>query len=241
MAINAIIESSCAVLAVGYVRVSTGRQAREGVSLEAQTARIEAWCAAHGATLLGMHEDAGISGGKTRNRPGLDAALKMATRHKAALVVYSLSRLARSTRDAITLSDTLSKAGADLVSLTERIDTTSAAGKMVFRLLAVLAEFERDLVSERTSAALAHLKAQGRKLGGPVPYGYALSPCGKRLAPCPHEQAALALMRDLRQRGHSLRQIAQALPAAGFLPRTANRWHVQTLASLLRRGEPMGN
>jgi DNA invertase Pin-like site-specific DNA recombinase len=71
------------------------------------------------------------------------------------LVFYSLSRLARSTKDAIAISERLSRAGADLVSLSEKIDTTSAAGKMIFRLLAVLAEFERDLISERTKAALS--------------------------------------------------------------------------------------
>lgn len=74
------------------------------------------------------------------------------------LVVYSLSRLARSTTDAIAISERLAKSGADLVSLSEWIDTTSASGKMVFRMLAVLAESERDLVSERTKTAMAHLR-----------------------------------------------------------------------------------
>lgn len=69
-----------------------------------------------------------------------------------------MSRLARSTRDAITTSERLDKAGAALVSLSEKIDTTTAAGKMVFRMLAVLAEFERDQISERTTTAMQHKK-----------------------------------------------------------------------------------
>jgi DNA invertase Pin-like site-specific DNA recombinase len=68
--------------------------------------------------------------------------LAAACERKAALIVYSLSRLARSTKDAIAISERLAKNGADLVSLSERIDTTTAAGKIVFRMLAVLAEFE---------------------------------------------------------------------------------------------------
>lgn len=80
-------------------------------------------------------------------------------------MVYSLSRLARSTKDAIGIAERLDKAGADLVSLSERIDTTSAAGKMGFRMLAVLEEFERNLVSERTTAALTHKASKGERIG----------------------------------------------------------------------------
>ncbi|MEE9311133.1 MAG: recombinase family protein [Planctomycetota bacterium] len=79
--------------------------------------------------------------------------------------VYSLSRLCRSTKDAINISEQLDKSGADLVSLSERLDTTSASGKMIFRMLAVLSEFERDQISERTKAALAHKKSLGQRVG----------------------------------------------------------------------------
>ena len=150
--------------AVGYTRVSTDGQATDGVSLEAQQARIRAWCEANDYALVNVHVDAGLSGCRADNRPGLQDALTSAARHKAALVVYSLSRLARSTKDAIAISERLAKNGADLVSLSERIDTTTAAGKMVFRMLAVLAEFERDQVAERTKGALAHLRNQGKRI-----------------------------------------------------------------------------
>lgn len=69
-----------------------------------------------------------------------------------------------------------SEEGRDLVSLSEKIDTTSASGKMVFRLLAVLNEFERDQISDRTRFALAHKKANGEKTGGTVPFGYKVDP-----------------------------------------------------------------
>lgn len=82
---------------MGYIRVSTLDQAVEGVSLEAQRRKIEAWAELHGFTLLAVHEDAGISGKSADNRPGLQQALKDACANRAALVVLSLSRLARST------------------------------------------------------------------------------------------------------------------------------------------------
>jgi DNA invertase Pin-like site-specific DNA recombinase len=132
--------------AVGYVRVSTNRQATDGVSVEAQRDRIVGWCSANGYGVAQVYVDAGMSGGRADNRPGLQAALARACRTKGVLVSYSLSRLARSTKDALAISERLASAGADLVSLSERIDTTTAAGKMVFRMLAVLAEFERDLI-----------------------------------------------------------------------------------------------
>lgn len=128
---------------IGYVRVSTSRQATGGVSVETQRERIAVWSVANGYELGEVYVDAGMSGGRADNRPALQAALAHACRARAALVTYSLSRLARSTRDALAISERLSGAGADLVSLSERIDTTTAAGKMVFRMLAVLAEFER--------------------------------------------------------------------------------------------------
>ena len=181
-------------LVIGYIRVSTEGQAQNGVSLDAQRDRIQAWANSNGYELAAVHVDEGISGGKLTNRPAAQTAIGQACKHKAALVVYSLSRLARSTRDAIDISEKLHKAGADLVSLSEAIDTTSAAGKMVFRMLAVLAEFERDLVSERTTMALRHLKHQGRRIGRWLPYGYDLGPDGEHLAENPVEQATVALI-----------------------------------------------
>lgn len=143
--------------AIGYLRVSTAGQVEDGVSLDAQRAKVEAWALANDYTLLGVQVDAGLSGGRADNRPGLQRAIAEACRQKAALVVYSLSRLARSTRDTLAIGEQLDRAGADLVSLSEKIDTTSAAGKMVFRMLAVLSEFERDQISERTKSALQHM------------------------------------------------------------------------------------
>jgi site-specific DNA recombinase len=97
--------------------------------------------------------------------------LALACENGAVLVVYSLSRLSRSTRDTIQLADRLSRANADLVSLSERIDTTSASGKMVFRIMAVLAEYEKDQIAERTSVVLQHKKAN-REVYSPIPYGF---------------------------------------------------------------------
>lgn len=226
--------------AIGYVRVSTAGQANEGVSLEAQVARVEAWCVANDFELTAVLQDAGISGSRADNRPALQEALALAQEHKAALVVYSLSRLARSTRDTLQIAERLDRTGANLVSLSERIDTTSAAGKMVFRMLAVLNEFERDLISERTTTAMAHLRTQNRFLGQ-VPYGFRLNGDGKTLSRDEDENRSVARMQELRDEGLSLRRIAAQLDADGFRPKSGGPWSHTSVASVLRNADRMRN
>ena len=156
--------------AIGYIRVSTEQQVDEGVSLEAQKAKIVAWCKANDYDLVNVYMDAGISGKSMDKRTGLADALK-AVKKDMVLVVYSLSRLARSTQDTLSIADGINKAGADLVSLTERIDTTGAMGKMMFTLMAAFNQLERDVTSERTKTALQHKKAKGEKYST-TPFGY---------------------------------------------------------------------
>jgi site-specific DNA recombinase len=221
-------------IAIGYVRVSTSGQAIEGVSLEAQQARIKAWCAANGYELRQVFTDHGISGKRTSNRPALNNAIAAVCRQKgAALVVYSLSRLARSTRDAINLAEKLEKAGADLVSLSEHLDTTSASGKMIFRLLAVLAEFERDLISERTRAALAHKRSKGERTGN-IPFGFRLAEDGIHLVQESTEQATLRKLRSMKTRGLPWRVIAEQFNEEGVPTRNGQPWTLFTARKCAR-------
>ena len=223
--------------AFGYCRVSTDGQAQDGISLEAQRARIASWADANGYRLVEVFVDAGLSGKRADNRPGLQAVLAEVCRGGGALIVYSLSRLARSTRDAIAIAERLDKAGADLVSLTEKIDTTTAAGKMVFRLLAVLNEFERDLASERTKAALAHKSAKGERTGD-VRYGYDLAEDGVRLVANPVEQCVLARIREWRNAGKTLREIAAMLTAENVPTKKGKSvWTHQAVGKIVARME----
>lgn len=199
---------------IGYVRVSTAGQAEEGVSMDAQQAKIRAWALLAGTEDVRIFSDAGISGSRMKNRPGLQAALAEVGKGDA-LVVYSLSRLSRSVNDTITLSEQLAKRGADLVSLSERIDTTTAAGKMVFRMLAVLNEFERDQISDRTCEAMHYKRSKGEKTGGAfAPFGYQAA--DGMLIPDEGERQAVELVKRLRGEGASLRQIGKRLEAEGI-------------------------
>lgn len=217
--------------AIGYIRVSTEQQADEGISLEAQRAKISAWCTANDYELVGIEVDAGISGKAMDKRQGLQNAMA-AVKKDMALVVYSLSRLARSTKDTLIISEKLDKAGADLVSLSERIDTSGAAGKMMFRMLAVLAEFERDVISERTTMALAHKKAAGEKYA-PVPFGY--REIEGRLEKV--EAEALVVTEVIRRRagGETLQSIADSLNDRGIKGKRGGKWHPYTIKYMIDR------
>jgi site-specific DNA recombinase len=216
--------------AVGYARVSTEEQAREGVSLDAQRARIVAWAQGNDTLLAGFFEDAGISGSRTENREGLQKAIGLACEKRAILVVYSLSRLSRSTKDTLALAERLEKAGADLVSLSEKIDTTSAAGKMVFRMLAVLNEFERDQISERTAAALRH-KREKRQAYSPTPYGF--DRICDMLVINHDEQKVIEEILELREKGWSLRQIADALNEQMIPAKRGGQWFASSVRAVL--------
>jgi DNA invertase Pin-like site-specific DNA recombinase len=221
--------------AVGYVRVSTSDQADFGVSLDAQTEKIRGWCVANDYELVQVLVDRGLSGGRCDNRPALQEALRTVSRGDS-LVVYSLSRLARSTRDTLMIAEALERKGADLVSLSERIDTTSSTGKMVFRMLAVLSEFERDVISERTSMAMAHMKSSGRYTGGFEPYGY------RCVDGCLHEISeeirVIRTIHQLRAKGESLRSIGKRLSNSGVNTRTGKAFLPVQIARILKVSLP---
>jgi DNA invertase Pin-like site-specific DNA recombinase len=137
---------------IGYARVSTNDQ-----NLDLQRDALEA------AGCEKVFIDEGISGAKTE-RPGLGQALAYA-RQGDTVVVWRLDRLGRSVSHLIQEVNALGERGVEFKSLQESIDTTSATGKLIFHVMAAMAEFERDLIRERTNAGLAAAKARGR-MGG---------------------------------------------------------------------------
>lgn len=224
--------------AVAYVRVSSEEQRDHGVSLEAQHAKVTAWAAYTGHTLVEIFQDAGISGKRADNRPALQRALEAVRRHRCPLVVYSLSRLSRSVRDTLAIVDDLEKVGADLVSLSEQLDTTTASGRMMFKMLTVLAEFEREQLAERTTVAMAQLRSQGRRISGRLPFGFRLAEDGNHLISDPIEKAAIDLIVTLRAQGQSFAIIAERLGAEGIKPKMGRTWKPHSVRAIFLRNEP---
>lgn len=220
--------------AIAYCRVSTFEQRDEGASLDMQRERIAAWCAPNGYELDSSYVEV-MSGGRADNRPELQKAITAACKLRGVLVVFSLSRLARSVKDTIAIAERLERSGANLVSLSERIDTTSALGKMVFRLLSTLNEFERDQLAERTANAMAHLRRANRRISSRIPLGYDLSPDGNTLLINPEEQKIVARICAWRRRGMTMDAIAESLHRTGTPTKAGGRWHASTIRGILGR------
>lgn len=223
--------------AVGYTRVSTEGQAIDGVSLDAQEAKIKAYCALNEIELVAVLADAGLSGKRADNRPELQRALAMIDSGKAdALIVYKLDRLARCTIDALEIAQGLDKRGASLHSLTEKLDTGSAMGRFFFTLVASLAEMERGIISERTAAAHAHKRSKGEATGH-APFGFKVAEDGSTLEPDPDEQQTLAMIDALAAQGRSQQAIVDELNRHQRPTKQGGKWQRSNLRSVLATRE----
>jgi DNA invertase Pin-like site-specific DNA recombinase len=147
-----------------YLRVSTN-----GQTVENQRRELTAWAERAGHEIAAVYQDNGISGAKGRDaRPGLDQALKDATRRRYdILAAWSVDRLGRSLQDVVGAMQELRGAGVGLFLHQQALDTTTPAGKAMFGMLAVFGEFEAAIIRERVNAGLARARAQGTKLGRP--------------------------------------------------------------------------
>mgnify|MGYP003377965326 CR=1 FL=1 len=218
--------------ATGYIRVSTQGQVDDGVSIEMQEAKLRQWAALNDAELVAVYVDEGLSG-KNTARPGLQQALAEVKAHKGALVVYSLSRLSRSTQDTLHIADQLNKASADLVVLAEKVDTTTPSGRMVLTMLAAMNEFERAQLAERTSQAMQHMKAQGRRVGS-IPHGYRLAADGEHIEPDSHERDVLRQVATLRAEGMTLREISAELARLGVFNREGRPFNPNSVRNMVK-------
>ena len=167
------------IRAIGYARVSTEEQAREGLSIEAQEARIKALATAKGWHLTDMIKDAGYSG-KNLSRPGAQRLINLCQQGAVDVVaVYKVDRLTRKQKDLWRLIEEIFEANhVGFISVTEAFDTTTAAGKAFLGMLGVFAQLERDLVSERTREAL-HQKKSKHEWVGRLPVGFMMSETGQ--------------------------------------------------------------
>ena len=148
-----------------YLRVSTKEQTTENQLRELrQVAERAGW------DVVGVFEDAGVSGAKGRDkRPGYDALLKAVARREVELVAaWSVDRLGRSMQDLVAFLEDLRGHGADLYLHQQALDTTTPSGRALFGMMAVFAEFERAMIQERVNAGLARAKSQGKRLGRPT-------------------------------------------------------------------------
>lgn len=219
--------------AIGYVRVSTEKQADFGVSLEAQTEKVRAMAVVQGVELADVIIDAGESA-KSLNRPGMDRLLSLVDSGAVAVVIIAkLDRLTRSVKDLAVLLERFNRRGVSLVSVAESLDTGTAAGRLVLNIMTAVSQWEREAIGERTRDAMTHKRANGERVGT-VPFGFRIASDGVHLEADPAEQSILDRMQELKAAGFSTRGIADELNRQGFTTRRGTPWRFQYVAEALK-------
>ena len=218
--------------AVAYYRVSTRRQGRSGLGIEAQRAAVERFAEAEGIAILAEHVDTETGKGSDAlaRRPELKAALASAMQAKCPVIVAKLDRLSR---DVAFISGLMAQRVPFLVA-----ELGADADPFMLHLYAALAEKERRLIAERTKAALAERKRRGAALGNPVNARCAAAR-GRRVQEVEADRFAANVMpviEAIRATGvASLRGIAEALNARGVPTARNGRWQVSNLRNVIRR------
>jgi site-specific DNA recombinase len=169
---------------------------------------------------------------KSLERPALRALLdRVRAGEIATVVVLKLDRLTRSVRDLADLLELFAKHSVALVSVSEHLDTNSAAGRLVLNVMGTVSQWEREAIAERTATALAPKRSVGAVYGS-TPFGYVRE--GAALVEDPTEQAALAEAIQMDRAGASYREIGRMLTACGAKPKRATTWHAASVRAVLR-------
>jgi len=218
---------------IAYYRVSTKRQGQSGLGLEAQREQITRYAQANGATVIAEFTE--IKSGTSRKRKELAKAVAMSKEHKAAIIVAKLDRLARDAEYAhYILNNAYEIRAVDL----------PAMNKMVFGFFSLMAEYERDLISQRTKDALAAKRAQGWKRVYTKPrFNVGQEACGARERWQDNKDYSYSLHRtlsDLRSQGMSLRAIADRMNKHGERTRGGSPWNAVEVSRVLKMADAYG-
>lgn len=215
---------------IGYVRVSTSEQAKEGHSLAAQEEKIRQYCALYDHHVVWVYYGEGESA-KTLDRPALQDALRsLACGDADGLIVTKLDRLTRSVGDFADLIEGPFKTKT-LVSVTDSIDTSSAAGRLVLNVLMSVAQWEREAISERTRETMAHMKREGKRVGG-VPYGW--RDVDGRLVEDEEEQEVVQYVQNLRDAGYRWSCIVDVVNECGYRSRSGAPFLVTQIKRMVK-------
>jgi DNA invertase Pin-like site-specific DNA recombinase len=224
---------------VGYVRVSTSAQARDGLGLDVQEGQVRAWAMDNSHKIADILRDEGVSGTlPAHERPGLTDALAMVQdRTACGLVVARLDRLARTlTVQEAVLSRVWTHGGAVFSADVGEVladDPDDPMRTALRQMQGVLAQLDRAMIAKRLRDGRRAKVERGGFGGGTPPYG--LKTERGVVVPDDREQAALTLVTELRAQGASLRQIGQALTDAGHRPKRSDHWHPNTVRKIVSR------
>ncbi|HLA23063.1 MAG TPA: recombinase family protein [Candidatus Nanoarchaeia archaeon] len=190
-----------------YIRVSTEEQARQGISLSAQEEALKNYASALGYDIFKVYRDEGKSAKDIKGRPEMRNLLEDAKNRKIqAIFIYKLDRFSRSLKDLIDTIAKLKEWGVDFVSLQDKIETTSASGKLMFHIISAFAEFERNVTGERTKFSLDKKAREGNPISR-APFGYKI--VDKKLVPKEDSYIVGELFQEFLNNNISLTQLSK--------------------------------
>src|SRR3990172_3324981 len=194
---------------IAYVRVSTEKQAEEGMSLATQSEQIAKYAALYDLEIIDTIVDDGYSA-SSLNRPGLNRVFAMLESGVTeGVIITKLDRLTRSVFDlGYLLKNYMEKYR--FTSVYDKFDTDTASGRMILSILTTVSQWEREVISERTKAVLQHKKANGERTGN-IPFGMRIGPGEARLKSDPREQEIIDFIKIQRSTGKSLIEISESL------------------------------
>ncbi len=215
-----------------YVRVSTAEQANEGYSLSAQKDILEKYCELYGIDVYSVYSDAGISGKSLKNRESLQ---KMMNDAEAGLfdtvIVWKISRLSRSLKDLLIISDKLDSLDISLISYSENFDTKSPVGRMTLQILGSIAEFERNTIVENVKLGMQECAKSGKRTGGVV-LGY--DSTNKGLTVNQKEAECVKLLFDMYSKDeYSLKDLSDHVNKLGYRTKCNNYFTAESVGHIL--------
>src|SRR3990172_3285507 len=191
----------------GYCRVSSDKQANEGMSIEVQESQIRKYAELYDVELMEIVVDAGESA-KNLKRPGMQKIIGLMDSGLCdGILMVKLDRLTRSVKDLCYLLEKYFSKDKILISVQEKIDTNSAMGRMVMNVVMSISQWEREATSERTKAILQHKKGNGERIGN-IPFGYKLASDGVHLEEDLSEQRVIDFIKTGRLTGKTLAEIS---------------------------------
>ena len=216
---------------IGYTRVSTDKQAKDGYSMKSQKIQVEDYCKRNDLVLIGVLTDGGVSGGKNKKSENYQSIMKMVRSGEiSGVVVYTISRFGRSLIDSVNTVDEMNKNNVTLYTIKENINTNTKEGLLQFNLFSSLVEYERERIRENIKDVLQMKKSKGEKFCRGI---FGLKTVKGVYVKDKDEMKVRRRIKLLHNKGYSLRNICKILNEDNIKTKLGKAWRANSVKNVL--------